>query len=184
MLRKIERACTLRQRSETDIALVQAQLHCAGAAPNVVLPLRDTDIPRDAGGFDCVLSLGVLYHRRDPQDHIERLLDACRPGGTLVIESLVIENGPSLHPAGRYARMRNVHEVSSTEDLLERVRRAGAEAPILVDVSPTTTEEQRSTPWMQFESLDRCLDPDDPDLTVEGHPAPRRAIVIARAPGG
>lgn len=159
-----------------------AQRHFAGPAPNYLLPLRDTDLPRDAGGFDCVLSLGVLYHRRDPQDHLERLVRATRPGGQLVVETLVVTEGPDLHPKGRYARMRNVHEVSSVPGLLDRVRRAGAEAPRLVDLTPTTVKEQRSTAWMHFESLERCLDPEDPGRTVEGHPAPVRAIVTARVP--
>jgi tRNA (mo5U34)-methyltransferase len=36
---------------------------------------------------------------------------------------------------------------------------------------------------MPFESLREALDPDDPTKTVEGWPAPRRAIVIAKTPG-
>ena len=41
----------------------------------------------------------------------------------------------------------------------------------------------RATDWMQFQSLEHFLDPDDPSLTVEGYPGPRRATVIARKPG-
>jgi tRNA (mo5U34)-methyltransferase len=160
-----------------------AQVHFAGVAPNYVLPLRDTDLPRDVGAFDRVFSLGVLYHRRDPDDHLARLRDWCAPGGQLVLETLVVDRGPSLEPTGRYARMRNVHEVPTVERLLERVGRAGFEDAVVVDQTRTTTGEQRSTPWMRFESLKECLDPDDPGLTVEGHPAPLRTIVVARAKG-
>ncbi|MEM1411194.1 MAG: tRNA 5-methoxyuridine(34)/uridine 5-oxyacetic acid(34) synthase CmoB [Pseudomonadota bacterium] len=156
-----------------------AQCHFAGPQPNFVLPLRDTDIPCDAGGFDCVLSLGVLYHRRDPADHLRRLVQACRPGGQLIVESLVVEQGPSLHPKGRYARMRNVHEVASVDTLLAQVSGAGGVDPEVVELTPTTVEEQRSTDWMRFESLAQCLDPGDPSRTLEGHPAPVRAIVVA-----
>ncbi len=42
--------------------------------------------------------------------------------------------------------------------------------------------EQRITEWMQFESLQQCLDPQDTSLTVEGLPAPRRAVVLANKP--
>jgi tRNA (mo5U34)-methyltransferase len=49
----------------------------------------------------------------------------------------------------------------------------------LLDLSPTTTAEQRSTPWMRFESLAEALDPQDPARTVEGHPAPLRAALLA-----
>ena len=53
----------------------------------------------------------------------------------------------------------------------------------VVDITRTTLDEQRSTEWMRFESLREALDPRDPLRTVEGHPAPVRAIVIAHKPG-
>jgi tRNA (mo5U34)-methyltransferase len=58
---------------------------------------------------------------------------------------------------------------------------AGFEQSRVVDVTVTRTKEQRATPWMQFESLADALDPADPSLTIEGHPAPRRAVVLASA---
>ncbi|MDH3537778.1 MAG: DUF1698 domain-containing protein, partial [Gammaproteobacteria bacterium] len=54
----------------------------------------------------------------------------------------------------------------------------------IVDESPTSIEEQRATDWMPFESLSQCLNPDNPALTVEGLPAPRRAVVLAKKPAG
>jgi tRNA (mo5U34)-methyltransferase len=51
----------------------------------------------------------------------------------------------------------------------------------LIDVSATTVEEQRSTPWMHFESLADFLDPTDHRRTAEGYPAPCRAILTAKA---
>ncbi len=165
------------------VAQWAAQAHFAAGTDNYVLPLRDTDLPRDSGPFDAVFSLGVLYHRRDPADHLERLRGWLRPGGTLVLETLVVEGARSLHPQGRYARMRNVHEVPTVDRLLERTRAAGFVDAGCVDLTATTTQEQRSTDWMRFESLDRCLDPETPDRTVEGHPAPRRAVVRAYRPG-
>jgi tRNA (mo5U34)-methyltransferase len=35
---------------------------------------------------------------------------------------------------------------------------------------------------MTFESLTEALDPDDPNLTIEGWPAPQRAVVVSRRP--
>jgi tRNA (mo5U34)-methyltransferase len=35
---------------------------------------------------------------------------------------------------------------------------------------------------MRFESLREALDPTDPSRTIEGLPAPTRAILIARSP--
>jgi tRNA (mo5U34)-methyltransferase len=54
----------------------------------------------------------------------------------------------------------------------------------IVDESVTSIEEQRATEWMQFESLEQSLDRGNPALTVEGLPAPRRAVVLAERPAG
>jgi tRNA (mo5U34)-methyltransferase len=162
------------------------QQHFAGAAPNLVLPLRDTDLPEQPGGFDRVCSMGVLYHRRDPQDHLLRLRRAGRAGGQLLLETLVLrdERTRVLKPKGRYARMRNVHEVPSVPHLLGQLGEAGFEDVRVLDLSTTTPREQRSTAWMRFESLAQCLDPRNPELTVEGHPAPVRVMLVAEIPVG
>jgi tRNA (mo5U34)-methyltransferase len=52
----------------------------------------------------------------------------------------------------------------------------------MVDISTTSIEEQRSTDWMTFESLEDFLDPNDHSKTIEGHPAPTRAVFLAEAP--
>jgi len=51
-----------------------------------------------------------------------------------------------------------------------------------VSVDVTSTDEQRSTAWMPYQSLADALDPDDPTLTIEGQPRPRRAVLLARKP--
>ena len=50
-----------------------------------------------------------------------------------------------------------------------------------MDVSPTTPAEQRRTDWIDTQSLSDFLDPDDAGKTVEGYPAPVRAMVLANA---
>ena len=35
---------------------------------------------------------------------------------------------------------------------------------------------------MTFDSLPTFLDPNDPTKTIEGHPAPKRAVVVATKP--
>ncbi len=153
-----------------------------GALPVHVLPLGIDDLPPGLGAFDTVFSMGVLYHRRSPIDHLLALRDALRPGGELVLETLVIEGGAQsvLLPAGRYAKMRNVWLLPSVAALEGWLRRCGYSQVRTVDVTATSVEEQRSTPWMRFQSLADFLDPQDPSRTVEGLPAPRRALVLAR----
>jgi tRNA (mo5U34)-methyltransferase len=151
-----------------------------------VLPLAIEQVPPKLQAFDTVFSMGVLYHRRSPLDHLQELRDCLRPGGQLVLETLVIEGGPgaTLVPEGRYARMGNVWFLPSTDTLLGWLRKLGLVEAELVDVTVTSTAEQRSTEWMRFHSLADFLDPQDRSRSIEGHPAPRRAIVTARAAGG
>ena len=150
-----------------------------------VLPAGIEQVPPRLKAFDSVFSMGVLYHRRSPMDHLMELRDCLRPGGELVLETLVIEGeaGATLVPAGRYARMGNVWFLPSTDTLLGWLAKVGFENPSLVDVTVTSTAEQRSTDWMTFHSLSDFLDPEDPSKSIEGYPAPTRAIVTAQVPG-
>ncbi len=150
-----------------------------------VLPLPMEQVPAKLHAFDTVFSMGVLYHRRSPLDHLQELKDCLRPGGQLVLETLVIDGelGDTLLPEGRYARMGNVWFLPSVATLQSWLRKLGFIDAQLVDVSVTTTGEQRATEWMRFHSLANFLDPEDAGKTIEGYPAPRRAIVTARAPG-
>ncbi len=168
--------------SELYLYQFAAIRHFIGAAPVHLLPLGIEDLPARLGGFDTVFSMGVLYHRRSPIDHLRQLAGLLRPGGELVLETLVVDGDETrvLVPEGRYARMRNVWFLPSC-GLLERwCRRIGLRQPRVVDITATTCDEQRATAWMRFESLAQCLDPGDPERTVEGYPAPKRAILIAR----
>ena len=151
--------------------------------PHILLPLSFESMPPVS--HDLVLSMGVIYHRPDPAAHVDMLARQVRPGGRLLLESLVVESGPDLVPGRqqRYARMRNVSVVPRVDTMVAWLRDAGLVDVEVVDVSRTTPEEQRSTRWMTFESLAQALDPDDPTRTVEGHPAPVRAAVLARRPG-
>ena len=143
-----------------------------------VLPAGIEQLPAKLQAFDTVFSMGVLYHRRSPMDHLLELRDCLRPGGQLVLETLVIEGGPgaTLVPRGRYARMGNVWFLPSVDTLLGWLRKLGFLDAQLVDVTVTSTEEQRSTDWMRFHSLADFLDPADSTRSIEGYPAPRRAI--------
>lgn len=148
-----------------------------------VLPLGIEHLPPKLRFFDTAFSMGVLYHRRSPFDHLIELRDTLRPGGELVLETLVIEGGPGqvLVPDGRYARMGNVWFIPTPATLLQWLKKAGFRQPRLVNVTATTTEEQRATEWMRFHSLADFLDPADRGRTIEGYPAPRRAILVAEA---
>ena len=128
--------------------------------------------------------MGVIYHRRDPIEHMQQLMRCMKPGGELVLETLIVEteNAIALKPESRYAKMNNVHEIPSQSLLVEWAEEAGFVNTRIIDVTTTTTEEQRQTDWMKFESLSDFLDKEDSSRTIEGYPAPIRAILLADKP--
>lgn len=146
-----------------------------------VVPQRLEQLPAQLNAFDSVFSMGILYHRRSPLDHLLELREALRPGGQLILETLVIEGGEgeALVPEGRYSKLGNVWFIPTCATLRSWLRKMKFENIELVDVTVTTSEEQRSTEWMTFQSLKDFLDPQDASKTIEGYPAPRRAILIA-----
>ncbi len=156
--------------------------HFLREPPVHVLPLALEDVPEGLQAFDTVFSMGVLYHRRSPFDHLVSLRHCLRPGGELVLETLVIEGeaGMTLVPQGRYARMPNVWFLPSCNTLALWLEKSGYTDVKMVDLNRTSVHEQRSTGWMTFESLPEALDAADPRRTIEGHPAPLRAVFVAK----
>jgi tRNA (mo5U34)-methyltransferase len=150
--------------------------------PAWVLPLGIEHVPFAHIDADVVFSMGVIYHRKSPIEHLEQLKAMLAPGGALLLESLVVpgDERTVLVPASRYAQMRNVWMIPSVDALVSWLSRIGFTNVEVVDVSTTTTEEQRPTPFMDSLSLEHFLHPDDPELTVEGYPRPRRAMLLAR----
>ncbi|MEX2131327.1 MAG: tRNA 5-methoxyuridine(34)/uridine 5-oxyacetic acid(34) synthase CmoB [Pseudohongiellaceae bacterium] len=156
-----------------------------GQTPCHVLPVSLEGLPPDLRAFDTVFSMGVIYHQKSPIDHLLKLKGALRRDGQLVLETLVVEGecGYSLTPENRYARMSNVWFVPSCATLVSWLNRCGYAEVKVVDITTTTPEEQRQTRWMPFDSLPQALKPGDHSQTIEGHPAPRRAIVTCINPG-
>ena len=154
-----------------------------GAIPVDVLPMGLESLPADLHLFDTTFSMGVLYHRRCPRTHLQALRKTLVTGGELVLETLVIdgEDGACLIPNGRYAKMPNVWSIPSPATLTRWVADCGFSAVRCVDINVTSTAEQRTTPWMPRQSLRDFLDPGDPGKTLEGHPAPKRALFLATA---
>ncbi|MGB5246813.1 MAG: tRNA 5-methoxyuridine(34)/uridine 5-oxyacetic acid(34) synthase CmoB [Woeseia sp.] len=162
----------------------KALQHFLPQLPVHVLPLRSQELPGPSGAFDTVMSMGVLYHQRSPLDHLRELRGHLRPGGELLLETLVLpgEQPFARTPEDRYARMRNVWLLPTVAELTIWLQRSGFIDVCCHGVTATTSDEQRSTEWMPFESLRESLDPGNPGLTVEGWPAPARAILTAATP--
>ena len=153
----------------------------APEADNYVLPHRLEEIASKSYSFDTVFSMGVIYHRRSPLDHLLQLKSCLAPTGELVLETLFIEGrtGFCLVPNQKYARMSNVWFIPTIGTLEQWLKRCGYSNVNIVDTSATTKQEQRKTEWMPFESLEDGLDQKNGTKTIEGYPSPKRVIIIA-----
>ena len=145
-----------------------------------VLPIIMNDFPEEITTFDMVFSMGVLYHRKSPIQHLKQLHNTLKTSGELILETLVVDGNEStcLIPTDRYAQMRNVWFLPSVSMLEIMLQRTGFTNIKCVDVSTTTITEQRTTEWMKFHSLAQFLNKDKTQ-TIEGYPPPTRATLLA-----
>jgi len=150
------------------------------SVPAYLIPLPLEDFPA-VSWFDTVFSMGVIYHRRSPVEHLEILGSLLRSGGELVLETLIVpgDGRTFLVPKDRYAKMPNIWFIPSIESMRLLLERTGFRVRSVSQGTVTTADEQRRTEWMDYESLDDFLMPGDRTLTVEGYPAPCRAIFVA-----
>jgi tRNA (mo5U34)-methyltransferase len=167
----------------TDLFFMQ-HLIVSQYAPTVpvhFLPLALEQLPA-SDAYDTVFSMGVFYHRRDPFSFLKQCQRQLKVGGELILETLVVpgDSQTVLMPQDRYAQMSNVWFLPSVDAMLLWLTKAGFKQPHCIDVAMTTTSEQRRTDWIEGHSLADFLDPVDASLTVEGYPAPTRAVFIAQ----
>ena len=129
--------------------------------------------------FDVLFLMGIIYHRASPIDVLRDCYQALRPGGTLILESQAIPGDApmALFPDKTYAKVPGTYFVPTGFCLRLWMEKAGFTQVELFCQHPMSSEEQRSTPWMTFESYRDFLDPEDPTLTVEGYPAPLRVFL-------
>ncbi len=152
--------------------------------PNIFcLPATLEEVAFCNAFFDTVFCMGVLYHQRSPIDTLTHIRSQMSVGGELVLETLVIEGEEdiSLFPARRYAKMNNVFFIPTITCLTHWLLRCGFTDVNCIAIDKTTNKEQRKTPWIVSQSLADFLDPKHPELTIEGYPAPTRAIVLAKS---
>ncbi len=136
------------------------------------------------GLFDFILSMGIIYHHRNPIEQLLSIRKALKPGGQLILETIGIpgDSEYALFPKDRYANMKNVWFIPTLSCFINWVHKAKFIDIELISDTPLTTNEQRLTKWCPppHQSLENFLNPDNSDQTIEGHPAPRRFALIAR----
>jgi tRNA (mo5U34)-methyltransferase len=134
--------------------------------------------------FDFIFCLGVLYHRSDPVNMLKELFKGLEKGGEVILDTFYIEGDEEicLTPAGAYSKIPNIYFVPTVKALENWCRRAGFDSFEVLATTVTTEDEQRKTDWIEGQSLEDFLDPDDSSRTVEGYPAPRRVYVKLTKP--
>jgi len=131
--------------------------------------------------FDVIFLMGIIYHRVSPIDLLKDIHTALKPGGTLIVESQAIpgDEPVALFPEKTYAKVPGTYFVPTGTALRNWLLRSGFDPVELFCAHAMSSEEQRRTAWMEFESYEQFLDPRDPALTIEGHPAPWRVFLSA-----
>ena len=129
--------------------------------------------------FDVIFCLGVLYHRSDPILTLKWLKQGLKKEGELFLDTFFIEGEEpiALCPAKTYSKIPNVHFVPTINALKNWCEKAGFNSFEVLKKVKTTTYEQRKTKWILGESLEDFLDKENPNLTIEGYPAPKRVYV-------
>ena len=132
--------------------------------------------------FDTLFCLGVLYHRSDPIQTLKSLYQGLLPDGELILDTFMIDGDTpvALCPAKSYSKIPNVYFVPTIPALYNWLERAKFKDVELLEIKKTDLREQRKTEWIYGESLENFLDSTNPDLTIEGFPAPKRVYVRAK----
>jgi len=131
--------------------------------------------------FDVLFCLGVLYHRADPVGMLKSLFKGLNKGGELILDTFMIDGEAEvcLTPRERYSKIPNIYFVPTVNALKNWCYRAGFEKVEVLEIRKTDLNEQRKTEWINTQSLEDFLDPNDPNKTVEGYPAPKRVYIKA-----
>ncbi len=131
--------------------------------------------------FDTLFCLGVLYHRSDPVAMLKSLFKGLNKGGELILDTFMIDGEEEicLTPKERYSKIPNIYFIPTVPALINWCHRAGFEHVEVLKTMLTQANEQRKTEWIDTQSLEDYLDPNDKTKTVEGYPAPKRVYIKA-----
>ena len=129
--------------------------------------------------FDTIFCLGVLYHRSDPVAMLKQLFKGLDKKGEVILDTFYIdgEEEMALCPSSSYSKIPNIYFVPTIKALKHWCLRAGFCEFEVLETKITDAGEQRKTEWIEGQSLEDFLDPEDSSKTVEGYPAPQRVYV-------
>lgn len=132
--------------------------------------------------FNTIFCLGILYHHTDPIGLLRKLYDSLDKGGEIFIDCQGIPGDEpiALMPKNKYTSARGFWWLPTKACLIHWLSRTQFRDIEIIFEEPLSLDEQRSTPWSPHKSLEEFLDPNDPEKTIEGYPAPWRYYVKAK----
>ena len=151
-----------------------------------MIPERVEFLGLESSSFDLIFSMGLLYHQRNPKEHLSELKKLLSWNGKIILETIIspMQYGEALEPKeGRYASMPNVHYVHTDFGCKSLFKQLNLRVVAESQLEITSSDEQRKTKWMPFKSFESALDANNKSLTVEGYPAPERKFYILEDSG-
>ncbi len=129
--------------------------------------------------FDVIFCLGVLYHRSDPIASLKALKNGLNSDGYVILDTFMLDGDEpfALTPQDRYSKIPNIYFIPTIKALENWAKRAKFSNFEVLEIKKTDLNEQRKTQWIQGESLENFLNPENENLTIEGYPAPKRVYV-------
>ena len=146
----------------------------------ILLPCSAEEFSKNKLDFELLLSMVVLYHASNPNDHINTLKDLLKKNGFLLIETLTsLDKKDILIQKGKkYAGMKNVKKIFAKNNLINILYTSGFKNVECVNERMTDIEEQRTTKWMKGKSLKDFICKNG--NTIEGYPPLCRSVFIAQ----
>ena len=116
---------------------------------------------------------------------LKSLYKLLNKGGELILDTFMIDGDEeiALTPKERYSKIPNIYFIPTVNALKNWCHRAGFAQVEVLEIKKTDLNEQRKTEWIATQSLEDFLDPNDPNKTVEGYPAPKRVYIKAHKAG-
>jgi len=99
--------------------------------------------------------------------------------GYVILDTFMLDGDEpfALTPQDRYSKIPNIYFIPTIKALENWAKRAKFSNFEVLEIKKTDLNEQRKTQWIQGESLENFLNPENENLTIEGYPAPKRVYV-------
>ena len=108
-----------------------------------MIPERIEELTFTDECIDLIFSMGVLYHHREPEDHLKLLCSHLKEEGTIILETLIVpeDYGEVLIPEANYANMPNVRFLHTKTGFEKLTKQANLNISSISSPCKTTIEE-------------------------------------------